>query len=211
MNQKVLLSLIKQAKEREAKILALGYQPHLVELSISNLVRPSYHKRVVVDTKLKTIVDSLSEYGFFGGIFVNEQTNEIVDGWYRSQIWKQLGNSTVPAYLLTIQNRKQEFEVHLRLNQSHATFLADDFGLEYEGVDLRDLGFTEADLHKPQITPEKHTQPSRASKKEGYTKFSTNIPVAIFERLKAVKIKFMLHDWVDVLEILIENHEKHSN
>lgn len=164
----------------------IQYNKNLVEVAISQLKRPTYSSRKPIENQINVLVSSLSQYGFLGGIFVEAERYYVIDGWHRSQIWHQLENINVPCYLVSCTS-KQERVLHLSLNNQCATFNPVEFGCEFEGLDLRDFGFSEAELQVDcSILQSKFAFPQEVLNQE-FAKLSTTIPVNIYQSLKAIK------------------------
>ncbi|MEM9995405.1 MAG: ParB N-terminal domain-containing protein [Acinetobacter pittii] len=163
--------------------LQLSCDEHLVEVNIPDLKKPSYNHRIIVDSRLQQLTDSLERYGFIGGIFIHAESFNVIDGWHRCEQWQLLGQSTIPCYKIycTLQ---VERDLHLRLNQQAATFDLQELGLDFEGVNLLDYGFTEEDL-KPEAsyTPsEKLSMPKPHP--ENTTKLITIVQTSTMVQLK---------------------------
>lgn len=182
--QTIFEGQIQQHRNLESE--KIRYNKNLVEVEISQLRRPTYSSRKPIENQINVLDSSLSQYGFLGGVFVEADCYQVIDGWHRSRIWQQLGNITIPCYLVSCLS-KQERVLHLFLNNQCATFSPVDFGCEFEELDLKDFGFSEADLHvdKP-ILQSKFPFPQNLINKE-FAKLSTTIPIKIYESLKAIK------------------------
>lgn len=206
-----IISLIKQAQQRQANVLELDYDNCLTELDIAALEKPSFNTRKLVESQVSLLADSLAAYGFLGGIYVNQDTKEVIDGWHRLELWRQLGHTTIPAFLLGFGNVTQPREAHLRLNQVMAVFAPEEFGLEFDNINLLEFGFAESTLSLQERATPASKRFKHVTKQPGFTKFSTSILNSQYERLKAFKTKHMLADWADVIDLLIETYENHES
>lgn len=203
MDQTQIISLAQKAQRKRLELEEILYVKELEEVKISDLKKPSYHQRVVIDSRLKQLVCSLKDYGFLGGVFIHDKTLNVIDGWYRAEIWRELGHQTIPCYRIDCTNF-QQVELHLKLNQQAAIFNPADFGLEFHGLDLiEDYGFSEADLA---VVPSLPQQKEKSAKDDpdGYTKLSTLVRLSTMQKLKALKESANLATIGDVVEALIE-------
>jgi hypothetical protein len=202
--QKQTIGLIQQAQQRQLEVEEIYFVNKLEELPISDLRKPFYNKRVIVESRLKQLIYSLEDFGFLGGIYVHNNSLNVIEGWHRCELWQALGHKTIPCYKIDC-NSTQEVELHLKLNQQTAVFNLTEFGLEFEGLNLiEDFGFSEADLlptlnhHQSAKTTALRNDP------EGYTKLSTLVKYSTLEKLKEVQSDRKLPTIGDVVETLIE-------
>ncbi|HTK19191.1 MAG TPA: hypothetical protein VL442_06755 [Mucilaginibacter sp.] len=176
------------------------------ERKISELKKTPYHNRVIIPEKYKSLHQSLTEFSFIGAIFINEETNTIIDGWYRKEIWGSLGHVSIPCFSIRC-NAEQEQALYLRLNTQAATFDFTNYGLTLPKVNLiSDYGFTVADLHVFDPTNTSFEKPQR-SETNGLKKLSALLNNNTYVRLTAIKEETKVENWSDVIEILIENYE----
>lgn len=205
------ISLIQQAQAKEAE--ELDYESKLTHVKIADLARPKFHTRKLVESQLKVIIDSLIEYDFLGGIYVNVENNEVIDGWHRSQLWQQMGNETIPVHYLRFQSAKQEREVHLRLNSILAVFQPEDFGIHFANINTLDFGFaeTEAKTYDDKVNASAPKTPHKTNDLEGYKKLTTTIKSDLFEKLNSFKKQMMVPHIAQVVENLIQFYENHQS
>jgi len=207
---KQIISLIQQAQERQAQALELTYDSTIKHAKVSELTKADYSNRKLVESQLKVIIDSLVEYGFLGAIYVNGDTNEVVDGWHRLELWKQLGHDTIPAYILQFQNRKHECEAHLRLNSVLAVFNPEDFGIHFANIDPLEFGITETEVKTYDSAKAlESTKANKAPEMEGYKRLTTTIKSESFLKLQSFKKSMNVAHVADVVERLIEYYECH--
>jgi hypothetical protein len=177
------------------------------EIEISKLRKTAYHNRVIISERYQSILQSLKEFGFIGAIFINAETNAIIDGWYRTEIWESLGHNSIPCFTIKC-NSQQEQSLYLRLNTQAATFDFTEYGLTLPKLNLiSDYGFTAADLKEIDHTIIPPETPRRPENNNGLKKLSALLNHNVYVRLNAIKEQTKVENWSDVIEILIETYE----
>lgn len=199
-----LKNKIETDQKRIIDVLDIAYTGELQDVPISQLVRPKYSSRVVIDNKKHSLTENFKNYGFLGGIFVADSSYHVIDGWQRTKIWEEMGHTIIPCYTVTC-DEKQERELHLKLNTQLATFNIDDFGINFKDFNLiEDFGFCEMDIKSaPNLTEFGNNTKSKPTL-EGFTKLSTTISTESYQKLKAFKEDQKLAQLGDVIEFLIE-------
>jgi hypothetical protein len=160
---KGLITLQEQIRQKkELAHQGINFEKTLVEVEISTLIRPPYSTREPVENGRNAILNSLKEYGFLGGIFIHRERNQVIDGWQRVELWKEeLGKTTIPCYQLDC-TEAQERKLHLSLNRHASVFDPSKFGIEFNSLNLKDFGMTEAELSiaDPKVNVEKRKLPN---------------------------------------------------
>lgn len=187
--------------------LGLKFNRTIVELDINKLAPTSYHQRVLIDSRLKCLKDSLEDYGFLGAIFISARNSNIIDGFYRKEIWAALGNETIPCFKVDC-TEEQEKLLYLKLNMQVATFDFTDFGLTFPGLNLvEDYGFTAADLRTTNPSSSLPAKPVKTPIHNTLMRFNTLLQTEQYQRLKAFKEQHALENWADVIDMLLESYE----
>lgn len=202
----------KNSAAKQAWILTatgVHFDKTLFEVPINDLKRPKYHSRQPIENRIETLYKSLSNHGFLGGIFITESSCNVIDGWHRVLLWKELDHTTIPCYKIRC-TEQQEKDLHLRLNTQLATFDLREFGLTNPDVNLiKDYGFTEADLKSDVISTNPITKLRQLKGNDGFKKVTVLLKSNVYERLETIKEFEKLQEWPDVLEVLIDNYEKY--
>lgn len=200
------LEILKQAQKQKPELEELIHPEKLQEIPIAKLVRPSYSRRELIPNLQKTIVKSLYEHGFVGGIVVTKIFN-VIDGWHRSEVWKMMGYKTIPCYILDVDYVTEQ-KLHLALNRHIAQFNPSDFGFTeaFSSINLvEDFGFTKADiLNKP---PE---APATKNVNRYQSRLITSIPVQYHEKLNLIKKSMQVQNKSQVLIKLIDFYENYN-
>lgn len=202
-----ILATIHQIRVELLDVEDLYLPEATTDLKIGDLKRPTYSKRVAIPSLIKILIRSLIEFGFVGGVIINRKNNHIIDGWHRVQVWKQLGNNTIPCFILDIDNQ-QEKKLHLFLNRQTAQFKPSDFGFttEFSGLDLiNDFGFTKADFIKDEDLEISENQ-INSSAKYG-SRLITALPAEYYQKLEALKKLMPAPNKSQVLIKLIDFYE----
>lgn len=206
-NQQII-SLVQQAQLKRLEAEDICYSQEIVDVEIAQLKR-LFSFRVPIENRLHGLINSLSTYGFLGGIFVNESNLGVIDGWHRLELWEQMGNTTIPCYFLCCSEHQQK-ELHLSLNQQSADFDLSKFGLAFEKFDLKDFGFTEAELNDCRGMMENVERDSEDSLESAPQRIKrpvipvTQITISRIDNLKKV-LKMTSRN--DVLTYLLDAHE----
>lgn len=179
------------------------FHPETIEqISIKKLIRPSYSQRIHIPNLVRPLVLSLHELGFVGGIIINKNFN-IVDGWHRTQIWKELGNTEIPCIILDV-TPEQERKLHLSLNRHTAQFDIKEFGFteEFTGINLiEDYGFSKIDfLLDDTSTP---TAPELNRKSDAQLKLM--LPEAYHKKLDNIKKDMSVRNKSEAVMKLIDS------
>lgn len=115
----------------------------ITEILISELIPADYNPRKLSAKQSGDIEKSLLKFGFVDPVIVNQnigRKNVIIGGHQRCKVWEKMGNSTVPAVFVDL-NEKEERELNVRLNKNSGEFdfeLLDEF---FEQNELVDWGF----------------------------------------------------------------------
>lgn len=181
--------LIKLVNEQQLDQLAtedVNFTGELVDVEIDTLKRPDYSNRVQIPNLLKIVIQSLSQYDFLGGIFVGENSRNVIDGVHRAQIWKAMGHTTIPCYLISC-NPEQEKGLHLKLNTQASSFNPEDFGVHFSDLQAEDFGIKmmPAQMDTPIMPSDTKLLPKPESAK--FFKISTNIPAEVYNQFMAIK------------------------
>lgn len=198
---KQVITAIQQSQLKKLQLEKISYNKVVTEVNIDRLIRPNYSSRVIVDNRLSVLCDNLTQFGFLGGIFVQAQNFHVIDGWHRVEIWRALGNRTIPCYEI-ICNPRQERQLHLRLNQSVAAFDITDFELNFQGFDLLEYGFTKDELFKPDDGSDTYLNFKKKVTPEGFVKLQTFVSKGAYERLKARKSELNAKTVAEVIEMI---------
>lgn len=178
---------IESAQKAQIQSLEITYVETLVYYDISDLKKPTYNQRVLVDCRSEALTKSLKAHGFLGGVFINADNLNVIDGWHRCEQWQALGNTSIPCYLVRCTYQK-EIELHLYLNQQAALFNLKDFGLEFGHLNLLDYGFSEADLSfKPINTQSQRPVKEKAPQPDGMTKLMAVVQMTTMDKLRSIK------------------------
>lgn len=181
------------------------------QVNINQLIRPSYSKRVIIPNLLKTLVRSLHEFDFIGGIIISGKNHHVIDGWHRVEIWKEMGKATIPCLKLNV-NQEQERKLHLSLNRHVVQFQASDFGFttEFAGLDLvGDYGFCKTDfLQNDPYTDEKEAR--LEDRTMSISKLITSLPESYHLKMESLKRQMPAPNKSEVLIKLIDFYENYS-
>lgn len=96
----------------------------------------------------KQTKDSLKKYGMVDPVIVNtfpSRKDRIVGGNHRVQLWKELGNSTIPTIEVYL-DEAEEKELVVRLNKNKGSFDMELLNQYYERGHLLEMGFKEKEL-----------------------------------------------------------------
>lgn len=200
------LKLIEEVQKELLDVEELIHPREIEDVDIKKLIRPSYSSRVVIPNLLKTLVKSLYENNFVGGIFISKDLN-VIDGWHRVEIWEAMGNETIPCHILDIP-KPLERKLHLSLNRPISEFNLEDFGISshFNDLDLvRDFGFTKADLLDEEIETE--IVSDEAEKLNPNSRLTASIPVEYHAKLDEIKKELELKNKSLVLIKLIDFYE----
>ncbi|WP_169303394.1 ParB/RepB/Spo0J family partition protein [Pedobacter cryophilus] len=185
---------------------------NIEEFNIDELTRPEFHTKKVLPERLRTLTTSFHEHGFLGAIFINNK-NQVIDGWHRLEIWKYMGNKTIPCIKLDAPMEHSK-RLHLFLNQQVSLFTASDFGFTaaFEEFDLiNDFGFSTADLCS---TPVENNKMEKNDYEKGEDdnicnqKLIATIPLSYMKRIEELKKKLQLRNKSQVLMTLMDSYEK---
>lgn len=119
---------------------------------------------------------SLSKFGFQEPIIVNQypgRENTIVGGHMRVRVWKKMGNKTVPAVFVDL-NEEAEREFNIRLNQNTGEWDWDVLANMFEKDDLKTWGFDGFDFGE-QEEPEREKLSDASEKFELTIEFETEV------------------------------------
>lgn len=196
--------LIETAYREQLEVLDIGETQKIVEVGISELLRPNFHKRQLVESRIKSIVQSLTTHGFIGGIVINGITKEVLDSWHRAELWSELGHSSIPAIEIYPFDENVAKELHLRLNQTHAGFDLSEFDLHFKGFDLSDFGITEDEIIQAGqlIKKQRNDQPIPVEENKGI-RFAAVIPQNDVRRLRELKDSWNLPTMGHVISKLL--------
>lgn len=204
---RTILNQAQQKADLTFTELGINFDRTIVEVDLTKLKSAPYHSRVPIDSRLKSIKDSLEDFGFVGAIFISSSTYHIIDGFYRKEIWALLGHETIPCFIINC-TENQEKLLHLKLNIQIATFDLSDFGLTFPGLNLvEDFGFTAADLHAAQQSPSRSEKATKSPINTSLMRFNTLLQTEQYQRLKAFKEQNALQNWADVIDMLLEGYE----
>lgn len=189
--------------------LGINFNRTIVEIELERLKQAPYRSRIAIENRIKSLYDSLKQYGFLGAIFVSSKNNHIIDGWYRKEMWASMGNTNIPCFEIDC-TEEQEKLLHLKLNIQVGTFDLADFGLTFPGLNLvEDYGFTKADLHTINQPASRSEKPAKAIIDSSLMRFNTVLQAEQYQRLKTFKEQHALENWADVIDMLLEQYEAH--
>jgi len=120
----------------------------VIQVKLSDLKPAEYNPRSLDKKEAKDLKTSLERFGMVEPIVVNkakERMNVIIGGHQRYNIWKELGNKTMPVVYVDIPGIKKERELNLRLNKNVGRWDWDMLANFDEDM-LKDVGFLESDL-----------------------------------------------------------------
>ncbi|WDF55261.1 hypothetical protein [Mucilaginibacter sp. KACC 22063] len=199
-----LLSILQKVQKEQFEIFDIGDTKTITEVEIAELSRPDFHKRQLVESRVSSIVKSLSTYGFIGGIVINGSNKEVLDGWHRTEFWRELGNEFIPAIQIYPPNQTVAKEIHLRLNQTHAGFDLSEFDLHFPGFDPSDFGLTEDEIIQAgQIAKRHEDNRSNLTEPNHGVRFAAVIPSRDALLLKQLKNRWHLPTMGHVISKLL--------
>ncbi len=119
------------------------------KVKIEDLKVAEYNPRTLSPVEMRTLKDSIKEFGLVDPIIVNKgegRENIIIGGHQRVQAMKELGYETVDVFYLDLDEEKEK-ELNLRLNRYYGEF---DFAKlkEYDRDLLVSVGFKDGELKK---------------------------------------------------------------
>lgn len=119
------------------------------KIKIEDLKVAEYNPRTLSPVEMRTLKDSIKEFGLVDPIIVNKgegRENIIIGGHQRVQAMKELGHETVDVFYLDLDEKKEK-ELNLRLNRYYGEF---DFAKlkEYDRDLLVSVGFKDGELKK---------------------------------------------------------------
>ncbi len=119
------------------------------KVKIEDLKVAEYNPRTLSPVEMRTLKDSIKEFGLVDPIIVNKgegRKNIIIGGHQRVQAMKELGHETVDVFYLDLDEKKEK-ELNLRLNRYYGEF---DFAKlkEYDRDLLVSVGFKDGELKK---------------------------------------------------------------
>jgi ParB-like chromosome segregation protein Spo0J len=115
----------------------------IVEMPIADLVMADYNPRQWSEKERHELRTSLVKFGFVDPVLVNihpKRKNVVIGGHFRTAMWKELGNDTVPCLLLKL-TEAQERELNVRLNKNTGSWDHAKLLENYEVQDLLSFGF----------------------------------------------------------------------
>lgn len=122
-----------------------GEEPlNIVEIKISDLKPASYNPRKLTKKQYEDIKASLERFGFVDPIIVNsnpERQNIIIGGHQRVNVWKKMGNKSVPVFYVDLDIEKEK-ELNIRLNRNTGEWDWDILANQFEQNDLMEWGFS---------------------------------------------------------------------
>ena len=119
------------------------------DVDISILKLAEYNPRKLSETQEAALKQSLTIFGFVDPIVVNnhpDRANVIVGGHQRVKVWQKMGNTTVPAFYVTL-DKAQERELNVRLNKASGEWDWNILQEFFKKDELLNWGFTEDDLY----------------------------------------------------------------
>lgn len=120
----------------------------IVQVKISELKPASYNPRKLSQSQYNQIKKSLTEFGFVDPVIVNEnidRKNTIIGGHQRVKVWADMGNDTIPAVYIDL-NEKKERELNIRLNKNTGEWDIEKLLDEFDKTDLLEFGFEDDEL-----------------------------------------------------------------
>lgn len=120
----------------------------VVTKQIADLIFAEYNPRQLSTEQYEHIKSSLLRFGFVDPIIVNvhkDRKNTIIGGHQRVKVWKDLGNTDVPAVELKLTLDKER-ELNVRLNKNVGSWDWDGLADNFEVAELVDWGFTKDEL-----------------------------------------------------------------
>ena len=126
-----------------------GIRYQIVERQISELKKAEYNPRKITRHQRETLRDSMEKYGWAGSfVVVNvnpERKDIIVSGHQRIDVWKEMGNKTVPCLELNL-SVDDEKELNIRLNKNGGEFDNALLSKFFDKDSLMAFGFTGEEL-----------------------------------------------------------------
>jgi DNA modification methylase len=120
----------------------------IVEVPINELNLAPYNPRKHTREQMLQLQESIKRFGVVDPIILNsapERLNVVIGGHMRLLALHELGETTIPAVYIHIEEIEKEKELNLRLNKNTGEF---DFNLlaEFDESFLKDVGFSSEEI-----------------------------------------------------------------
>lgn len=85
---------------------------------ISTLREAEYNPKTLDPAARKALKADLRKFGMVEPILVNKRTMTVINGHQRMSVWKELGNDTIPAFFVDVDEQTEK-KMNLDLNNPH--------------------------------------------------------------------------------------------
>lgn len=185
-----------------------------VEIELSKLTRPVYHTRVPIENKVQALSNSLYSNNVIGAILVAKNKLTVIDGWQRVELQKAFGHQTISCYLIDCSLQK-EIELHIAINQQAAVFDLQEFGIEFQNIQLEDFGFSETELNDCRATMDRISEEIKQeisyTLPQKFRKCQINTNPETIEKISFIKSQMKFKTNNQVIEHLITFYENYKN